>query len=322
MDTFFSNKCITLLIRGSIDLLILSAIIAAFLGTPVMAHAQMSRTRQDTNQAFNVFCSFYYKYSQDPHAYQDTELCQQLSNSFSSVLMQDSPNGYSAWPTQASLFTLAQKGLLLDSQTLTHVARPQAFVYTIRTNLDLQTLVSGKGNSNKHIAADPAFLYTLWYYTNTNTPIIIDRAITPTCANTNQSYYYSDTWAFVGPELLKQASQNFIQTLDIQKIYNELRANGHCSLAVLSEKMYGAADANEAYQLEKDLLSTVQSQFQDSKIYHVSSGLTWILSQTNKTLVDDWVSFAILSNPNELTPINDNVASYSSPVNNKVYPHR
>jgi len=318
----FSNKCITLLIRGSINLLILSAIVAEFIGTPVVTHAQMSRTRQDTNQAFENFCSFYYKYSQDPNAYQDTEHCQQLSNSFSSVLMQDSPNGYSAWPTQASLFTLAQKGLLLDSKTLTHVERPQAFVYTIRTNLNLQALVSGKGNSNKNIPADPAFLYTLWYYTNTNTHTIIDRAITPTCANTNQSYYYSDTWAFVGPELLKEASQNFTQTMGIQKIYSELRANGHCSLAVLSEKMYGAADANEAYQLEKDLLTTVQSQFQNSEIYHVSSGLAWIMSQTNKTLVDDWVSFAILSNPNELTPNYGNVASYSSPVNNKVYRHR
>src|SRR5947209_1459487 len=105
MNTFFSNKCITLLIRGSINLLILSTMVVEFIGTPLVTQAHMSQIPQDTNQAFKRFCSFYYKYNQDPKAYQDTEVCQQLSNSFSSVLKQDSPNGYSAWPT-VSLYTL------------------------------------------------------------------------------------------------------------------------------------------------------------------------------------------------------------------------
>src|SRR6267378_2315253 len=138
MNTLFSNKCCLLLIEGAINLLILSAMIAEFTGTSLRAQAQMSLTQPDTNQAFNVFCSSHYKKIQDRNAQQDTQVCQQLSYGFSSLLKQDSPNGYTRWPIQASLHTLAQKDLLMDSQNLTRVETPQAFVNTIRTNLDLQ----------------------------------------------------------------------------------------------------------------------------------------------------------------------------------------
>ena len=54
-----------------------------------------------------------------------------------------------------ALDTLAQKGYLMDSQTLTRVQTPQDFINTIRTNLDLQALVSGSGNINKGIPHNP-----------------------------------------------------------------------------------------------------------------------------------------------------------------------
>ncbi len=315
MYTFFSNKCCLLLIEGAINLLILSAMIAEFTGASLRAHAQMSLIQSDTSQAFNAFCSFYYKKSRDRNAQQNTQVCQQLSYGFSSLLKQDSPNGYTRWPIQASLRTLAQKGLLMDSQNLTRVKTPQAFVNTTRTNLDLQALVSGSGNINKNIPEDPAFLPALWDYNYA----IIDQPISPTCTNISLSYYYSDTWPFVGPKLLQETSQELTHTIGIPKIYNELQANGHCSLAALSENVYRMASTNNAYQLEKHILARVQSQLQGSQIHNVSPGLAWIMSQTNQMLVDDWVSFAMLTNPKPLVPDNNNLPSSSSQFNNKDY---
>ncbi|HEY4036658.1 MAG TPA: hypothetical protein VGL94_22105, partial [Ktedonobacteraceae bacterium] len=55
------------------------------------------------------------------------------------------------------------------------------------------------------------------------------------------------------------------------------------------------------------ILATVQSRFQDSQIHDVSPALAWIMAQKNPMLVDDWVSFAILTNPNALVPNNSNL---------------
>ena len=234
MSTSFASKCSILLIKRAITLLILSAIAAEFIGIPLTAYAQIPQTQRGISQAFKDFCPLYYNKIKDSNAKQDTQTCQRMSNSFSSLLVQDSPNGYTFWPTQASLDVLAQKGYLMDSQTLTRVQTPQDFVNTIRTNLDLQDLISGSGNINKNIPRNPTFLPALWDFNE----VIIDQAISPTCTSISQNYFYSDTWPFVGPELLKEASQELIHTTAIQKIYSALVANGHCSLAALTANMY------------------------------------------------------------------------------------
>ncbi|HEY4033879.1 MAG TPA: hypothetical protein VGL94_07965, partial [Ktedonobacteraceae bacterium] len=306
MNTSFSSKCGILLIKRAITLLILSAIAAEFFGIPLQAYAQMPQTQLKVSQAFKDFCPLYYNKIKDSNAKQDTQICQKMGDSFSSLLMQDSPNGYTFWPAQATLDILAQKGYLMDSQTLTRVQTPQDFVNTIRTNPDLQALVSGSGNINKGIPHNSTFLPALWDYNE----IFIDQAISPTCTSISLNYFYSDTWPFVGPELLKETSQELIHTTGIQKTYNALLTSGHCSLAALTANMtnpnstYQAdstkrtTNISKTYQLEKKILATVQSRFQDSQIHDVSPALAWIMAQKNPMLVDDWVSFAILTNPN------------------------
>jgi hypothetical protein len=327
MITSFSSKCSILLIKRAITLLILSAIVAEFIGIPLKAYAQMPQTQRKVSQAFKDFCPLYYNKIKDSNAKQDTQICQKMSDSFSSLLMQDSPNGYTFWPAQATLDTLAQKGYLMDSQKLTRVQTPQDFVNTIRTNLDLQALVSGSGNINKGIPHNPTFLPALWDYNE----VFIDQAIPPTCTSISQSYFYSDTWPFVGPELLKETSQELIHTTGIQKIYSALLTSSHCSLAALTANMdpnstYQAdstdrtTNTSSTYQLEKKILATVQSRFQNGHIHDVSPGLAWIMAQKNPILVDDWVSFAILTNPNALVPNNSNLPDNSNLPNNNNLP--
>jgi len=88
---------------------------------------------------------------------------------FSSLLKQDSPNGYTRWPIQASLHPLAQKDLLMDSQNLTRVEN-HSLCKHYQTNLTCKLLLAVR-NINKNIPEDPAFLL-LW-----NTTSIIDQPI-------------------------------------------------------------------------------------------------------------------------------------------------
>lgn len=324
MNTFFTNNRCSLVLRGAINLLILSAIVSTFFGIPLKTYAQTLSAQSTITQDFNDFCTFYYKKHQSGQANQNSQSCQQMSASFSSLLILDSPNGYIFWPTQLSLHSLTQKGLLMDTRMLTRIQTPQAFVNTIRTNLDLQAFISGTGNINKNIPQDPDFLPTLWDYTSNK----VNQTITPTCTSISLSYYYSDTWPFVGPEILKATSQQIMHTTDTQTTYHKLITDGHCSLATLAANMssvatltstyqagkkYSIGTPPSTYQLEKNILTTVQSHFQGSQIYDVSTGLAWIISQNNPTLVNDWVSFAILTNPHALVsdntiPSNNNLA--------------
>lgn len=321
MSTSFSSKPSLLLIKGAINLLILSALVITFFSLALRAYAQIPQTQLNIIQSFNDFCPFYYKWRKDSNAKQDSLICQTMGVSFSSFLMQNSPNGYTFWPTKASLASLAQKGLLMDSYSLTHIRTPQAFVNAIRTNPDLQAFISGTGNINKNIPQDSTFLSALWDYTL----IIIDQPVTPTCDAISQSYYYSDIWPFVGPEILKEASQQLIHTTNIQTTYSALKTDGHCSLAALATKIsnmantanpnntsqlastYQVPNPNSTYQLEKNILAKVQAHFQGSQIHDVSAGLAWIMAQKNQMLVDDWVSFAVVTNPNALIPENSNI---------------
>src|SRR5260370_20579709 len=160
MNTFFSNQCISLLIRRTISLLILSTMVVEFISTSLVTHAQMSQTQPNISRAFQQFCFFYYNDGQDSNAHQDTQVCQSLSLPFSSLLKKDAPKGYKQWPAKYSLQDLACKGLLKNSRTGASIKSSQGFVKSI-TNSELRALVGGSGNNDKNIPQDSDFLPTL-----------------------------------------------------------------------------------------------------------------------------------------------------------------
>ncbi len=162
MNTFFSNKCILLLIRGTISLLILSTMVVEFINTPMVTQAKMSQTQPNISQAFKHFCFWYYNDGQDSNAARDTHVCQNLSSSFSSLLKQDAPKGYKQW-SACSLHDLARKGLLINSKAGASIKSSQGFVKSI-ANSELRALVSGSGNNDKNIPQDSDFLPNLWDY--------------------------------------------------------------------------------------------------------------------------------------------------------------
>ncbi|SRR6266480_3680114 len=131
--------------------------------------------------------------------------------------------------------------------------------------------------------------------------------VSQSCTNASQSYPYSHIWPSIGQEFLKETSQELTaktsNTIGTQQIYFQLISNGNCSLATLVQKKYKVINPGQAYQFEKHILATVQSQLIRSTISNVRQGLTWIMSQNDQTLVDKWISLASLSHPSPmLTP--------------------
>src|SRR6266480_357447 len=140
--------------------------------------------------------------------------------------------------------------------------------------------------------------------------------VSQSCTNASQSYPYSHIWPSIGQEFLKETSQELTaktsNTIGTQQIYFQLISNGNCSLATLVQKKYKVINPGQAYQFEKHILATVQSQLIRSTISNVRQGLTWIMSQKNQTLVDKWISLAILTNSNK-TPVNNHSSSILTP---------
>ncbi len=172
MKTSLFNMRRSLLIRGAINILILSTIAVVLISPSQDSFAKQTSfeqksTKQTTDeqklikQGFKDFCFFYYHDGQDKEEDQDTRVCQRLSSAFASLMLNDSPVGSKQWPVQLSLHDLAQKNLLNNSQTEAPVTMPQDFVDTIK-NRDLLALVGGGGNGDKKIPNDPDFLPTLW----------------------------------------------------------------------------------------------------------------------------------------------------------------
>lgn len=130
------------------------------------------------------------------------------------------------------------------------------------------------------------------------------HAQTQSCTNVSQNYAYSNIWPSVGPEFLKEISQELTattrHTIGTQQIYLQLTSKGICNLATLVQKQYKVINPAQAYQFEKHMLTTVQSQLMGSVIPGVPQGLTWITSQTNPTLIDNWISSAIITHPNNI----------------------
>src|SRR2546429_5536810 len=140
--------------------------------------------------------------------------------------------------------------------------------------------------------------------------------ISHSCTNASQNYPYSHIWPSVGQEFLKETSQELMaktsNTIGTQQIYFQLISNGNCSLATLVQKKYKVINPGQAYQFEKHILTTVQSQLTRSTIPDVRQGLTWVMSQKDQTLVDKWISLAILSHSNKI-PLNNHPSSILTP---------
>ena len=127
------------------------------------------------------------------------------------------------------------------------------------------------------------------------------RMASQNCTNVSQNYPYSNIWPSVSPELLKKTSQELItktgNTIGTQQIYLQLISDSNCSLATLLQKKYKVI---QAYDLEKRILATALPASAGNTIPNVSQGLTWIMSQKNQTLVDSWISLAILTHSSSI----------------------
>jgi len=112
---------------------------------------------------FSDFCKTYYNDGQDSQAQSDIKVCQGLSADFSkSLKLYSTKAGFDKWP-QTSLSDLAKQNQLIDGQTkLTTLAKfENAFK---DEHKDLYSLISGDGDSAKHIPKDSHFGPTLWSY--------------------------------------------------------------------------------------------------------------------------------------------------------------
>lgn len=129
------------------------------------------------------------------------------------------------------------------------------------------------------------------------------QTIPQNCTNMSQNYLYSNIWPSVGPQLLKEISQELTtitkHTIEAQQIYLVLTPKNNCSLATFVQKNTMGIHPSQAYQFEKHILTTVQSQMQGKTVPDVHQGLRWLISQ-NQTFVDNWISSAILTHPNDI----------------------
>ncbi|HEY4033880.1 MAG TPA: hypothetical protein VGL94_07970 [Ktedonobacteraceae bacterium] len=296
MNTSFTNKCCLLVIRGAINLLILSALAAGFLIGPTLSAFAWSSTQSSRMDAFNKFCTFYYNDGNDSEAASDVTACMGESSAFASLL-KDEAQDPGQWPTR-SLDYLAQHQELTDNQGNGSITTSHEFANSI-TDSDLKALIGGKGNSNLGIPKDNQFLPTLWGY-NTKDDTFNSLDISSACTNP-PSLSHSSIWSSVGPQLLKVASQKLGATEN--QIYGGLIPDGDCSFATLIQNQYGVSSATNAYKMEKQMLITVRHHFQQanpSNLNSILSGLNWAISKSKNdpTEVDEWVSFAINNFPN------------------------
>ena len=296
MDTFFANKCCLLVIRGAINLLILSAIATGFLIGPTLSALAWSSTQSSRMNAFNKFCTFYYNDGNDSDAASDVAACMGESSAFASLL-KDEAQDPGQWPTRP-LSYLAQHHGLKDSQNNKSITTSHEFANSI-TNSDLKDLIGGKGNSDLGIPKDNEFLPTLWGY-NTKDDTINGLPISSACINT-PSLPHSSIWSSVGPQLLKVASQKLDATEN--QIYSGLIPDGDCSFATLIQNQYGVSNASNAYKMEKQMLTTVRHHFQQTHPSNLNSILSrvelgYLQLQNDPMKVDEWVSFAINNFPN------------------------
>src|SRR4051794_38413292 len=113
MNTFFMNTCRTILVRGGVNLFILSIVAIGLFSVPQQSFAaSLNRTNASTTaNSFSVFCHFYYYDGQDTTPKQDTQACQQGSKAFGRLLTRLAGHNASMWPV-VSLHALAQKNLI------------------------------------------------------------------------------------------------------------------------------------------------------------------------------------------------------------------
>src|SRR5437763_13327410 len=156
MKTFFSTKHKALLIGGVVNLLILCVAVTVVIGPSPGTHAQTAWAQKDS---FSVFCNFYYHEGKDPNADADTTICNKQSNTFLSILQQEtSTDNYAKWPQQVSLGDIAMAGQLVNPQTKTPIKTRRDFRAAIPVaDIGLLTLFQG----------DSHFLPTLWDYNST-----------------------------------------------------------------------------------------------------------------------------------------------------------
>ena len=119
MKISLSNKSRTLLIRGTINMLMLSTIVTRLLIIPSQhsfakqtlveqrSTAQTSGQQKMLKQAFKDFCFIYYHIRQNDNEDQNTQVCQNQSSAFASLLLQESPKGSKQWAILNSLHDLA-----------------------------------------------------------------------------------------------------------------------------------------------------------------------------------------------------------------------
>lgn len=309
MKPFFPTKHKALLIGGAINLLMLCILVTSAIGPSLMAYAQMTDNQQDP---FSIFCNFYYHAGKDLNADADTTICSKQSNTFLSLLQQEtSPDNYNKWPKQVSLNDIAIAGQLVNPQTKNLINTQHDFQTTIpMADIGLLTLLQ----------PDSAFLPTLWAYNSTynylppcdtatsnstphsNSSCSNQPNQAPSCPINSQSFQHSDIWPTVGPLLLTAMSQELQdqngQALGPYDIYGRLLLKGHCSMATLAQtlKQNGQPiQSNQAYQLEQDAL--IQAAIANSSNTPLLLALVWSVSQNTYQQLDNWFSAAILTDP-------------------------
>jgi len=132
------------------------------------------------------------------------------------------------------------------------------------------------------------------------------RMASQNCTNVSQNYPYSNIWPSVSPELLKKTSQELMaktgNTIGTQQIYLQLTSDSNCSLATLLQKKY---KVTQAYDLEKLILATALP----------AAAGRWIMSQKNQTLVDNWISLAILTHSSSIPTSSFSNTDYLNALN-------
>jgi plastocyanin len=302
-------------------------VVTVTLGPSPGIHAQRAWNQHNP---FSVFCNFYYHDGKDISADADAATCDKQSNTFLSILQQEtSSDNYTKWPQQVSLDDIAMAGQLVNLQTKTPIKTQHDFQAAIPVaDTDLLNLFQG----------DSEFLPTVWDYnstydylppcgTATSNTVPISTCPNqpnqaPSCPVNPQSFQHTDIWPVVGPMLLTTISQDLQDqnghAIGIYDIYGRLLLQDHCSVATLAQtlKLNGQPiQPNQAYLLEQDAL--IQTAIANASNTQLLIALVWVVSQNNYQQLDNWFSSAILTDPinssAQPTPNSQPTPSYQPP---------